>query len=301
MGSNRIWVSDHQPKSFEAIKYLQSNVKPLLKFVEKGSIPNLIFFGPPGTSKTTVALACCRALYGEKNMKWMYLHLNASDARGIDVVRSQISNFAQSRPLVSTKGICPLRTIILDECDQMTPAAQMSLRRIIEDNAGTTRFIFICNYINKISAPIQSRCFEFRFQAMSTQDTASVLLDVLEREEIDIDHEIVQHVARASKGDLRCAINTLQQVVMSGADINNIVEITGSLAVPFADLIKTPSDLDGLIEKYGCRTIIQWFFRHTNDWQLIRSLACAEVAVEKSHIEYARTLLKAICICMVNH
>ncbi|KAK8791861.1 hypothetical protein WA158_005238 [Blastocystis sp. Blastoise] len=147
------WVEKYRPTEFEEIVSHDDILSTINKLIENKKLPHLLFHGPPGTGKTTTILACARKMYGS-NYKSMTLELNASDDRGIDVVRDQIKNFAGTQKLFSS-GV---KLIILDEADNMTNVAQFALRRIIEKYSQNTRFCLICNYVSNIIPALQSRC-----------------------------------------------------------------------------------------------------------------------------------------------
>ena len=168
---------------------------PVEKFIEKNRLPHLLLYGPPGTGKTSTILAVARRIYGPNYKKqilevWLFSHvvrrvvdsfpqLNASDDRGIDVVREQIKNFAETRTLYSSG----FKLIILDEADMMTTAAQAALRRVIEQYTKNVRFCIICNYVNKIIPAVQSRCTRFRFSPHPISEVEKKLNYVIKAEE----------------------------------------------------------------------------------------------------------------------
>jgi replication factor C subunit 3/5 len=172
-------------------------------------------YGPPGTGKTTTILALARRIYGSKNMRQMVLELNASDDRGIDVVREQIKTFASTKQIFSAaptaKGsLGAFKLIILDEADAMTATAQMALRRIMEKYTANTRFCIIANYTHKLSPALLSRCTRFRFSPLKEADIRALVDKVIDAENVRIQEEATQSLVRLSKGDMRRALNVLQ-------------------------------------------------------------------------------------------
>jgi replication factor C subunit 3/5 len=165
----------------------------------------LLFYGPPGTGKTTTILAIAKKLYGPK-WKSMVLELNASDDRGIDVVREQIKNFASTKTIFSSG----FKLIILDEADNMTQAAQAALRRVIEKYTRNVRFCLICNYVSKIIPALQSRCTRFRFGPLKLDQIEKRLNFIIEREGVKIDDSGKQALLKLSNGDMRRALNIMQ-------------------------------------------------------------------------------------------
>ncbi|TFF94608.1 MAG: replication factor C small subunit [Promethearchaeota archaeon] len=204
---SRPWVEKYRPRTLEDVVNQSGIIKRLKQFLKDKSMPHLIFAGPAGTGKTTSALAMVRELYGPKMaVNDTYLELNASDARGIDVIRTYIKDFAKARPPEDI----PFKILILDEADNMTSAAQQALRRTMEKYTKNCRMILICNYSNKIIPPIQSRCVVFRFSSLSNDDIKGRVKMVAEREDIEITPDGLNALIDVSRGDLRRAINYLQ-------------------------------------------------------------------------------------------
>lgn len=180
-------------------------------------LPHLLLYGPPGTGKTTTILALARRIYGNKNMRQMVLELNASDDRGIDVVREQIKTFASTKqifsiaaPAAKENSLGAFKLIILDEADAMTATAQMALRRIMEKYTANTRFCIIANYTHKLSPALLSRCTRFRFSPLKEVDIRSLVDKVIEAENVRIQPDATESLVRLSKGDMRRALNVLQ-------------------------------------------------------------------------------------------
>lgn len=169
-------------------------------------------YGPPGTGKTSTVLAMAKELFGKEFYKHRILELNASDERGIQVVRDKIKKFAQRKIAHNPDKECPpLQLIILDEADSMTIDAQSALRRIIEAYSTNTRFCIICNYISKIIDPLASRCVKFRFSAIGADAQKQRLKMICEKENIKIESDqVIDSLIEISEGDLRRSINTLQ-------------------------------------------------------------------------------------------
>ncbi len=200
-----VWTEKYRPKVFDEIIGQEDIVRTVKAMVESGNIPHMLFAGPAGVGKTTLALVIARALYGE-NWRDNTLELNASDERGIDVIRHKVKDFARTKPI----GGAPFKLVILDEADALTSEAQQALRRIMENFSSTCRFILICNYSSKIIDPIQSRTAVFRFRPLPKDAVLERLRFIAESEGLEIDEDALEAIFDISEGDMRRAINTLQ-------------------------------------------------------------------------------------------
>jgi replication factor C small subunit len=200
-----IWVEKYRPKTFDEIKGQDKIIDRIKAFVTSGNMPHLLFSGPAGVGKTTTALVIARELFGEE---WHnnFLELNASDERGIDVVRVKVKDFARTRAI----GEVPFKIIYLDECDALTREAQQALRRTMENYTQTARFVLSCNYSSKIIDPIQSRCTVFRFQPLPEKDIHAIIDRVATQESLEITEDAKKAIYHVSGGDCRRAENILQ-------------------------------------------------------------------------------------------
>ncbi|KAI9744252.1 MAG: hypothetical protein M1818_002404 [Claussenomyces sp. TS43310] len=212
------WVEKYRPHSLEDVSGHQDILATINRFVDSNRLPHLLLYGPPGTGKTSTILALARRIYGAKNMRQMVLELNASDDRGIDVVREQIKTFASTKQIfsmapvatASASSMASYKLIILDEADAMTSTAQMALRRIMEKYTANTRFCVIANYTHKLSPALLSRCTRFRFSPLKEADIRVLVDKVIEEERVHIGPEATSALVKLSKGDMRRALNVLQ-------------------------------------------------------------------------------------------
>jgi replication factor C small subunit len=203
--SNLMWSEKYRPKNLEEVVNQKEIIKGITNLIKSPDIPHMIFAGPAGVGKTTTAL-CIAAELLKENWDKDTLNLNASDERGIKVVRETIKDFANYRKLTSS----PFKIIILDEADEMTNDAQTALRRVIEDFAPYVRFIIICNYLSQIIEPIQSRCVVFRFTRLSKEDVVKNLKMICEKEKMKYEEKAISQIYEATSGDMRHSINILQ-------------------------------------------------------------------------------------------
>lgn len=211
-----IWTEKYRPKDFSEIRGQKEIVRRIKAFVELKNMPHILFAGPPGVGKSTTALVIARKLFGD-SWNQNFLELNASDERGIDVVRNKVKDFARTKAI----GDVPFKIIFLDECDALTREAQQSLRRTMENYTKTCRFILSCNYSSKIVDPIQSRCAMFRFKPLEKDDIHSIIEKIEKDEKIKIDEKAKEALYVISEGDARRVENILQS---SAAISKNITE-----------------------------------------------------------------------------
>ena len=185
--TNAMWTEKYRPKTFDEIRGQRDIVERVKKLVKSGNMPHLLFAGPAGVGKTTLALVIAHELYGS-SWRENFLELNASDERGIDVIRDKVKNFARTKAI----GDVPFKIIYLDEADALTRDAQQALRRIMENYTATCRFILACNYSSKIIEPIQSRCTVFRFKPLPKEELIKLLEEIAKKEGLKIDKEALE-------------------------------------------------------------------------------------------------------------
>jgi replication factor C small subunit len=200
-----IWTEKYRPHDFEGLVGQEDIVKNVQNLTNSMNIPHLLFAGPAGTGKSTLALIVVKSLFGQ-NWRENYLELNASDERGIDVVRQKVKDFARTKAL----GEVPFKVIFLDEADALTKEAQQALRRTMENYTGTCRFIMSCNYSSKILDPIQSRCVILRFKLLEKKDVEKRVKLIAEKEGLQLNDDAIETLYEVSEGDCRRVINLLQ-------------------------------------------------------------------------------------------
>ncbi|WP_421908457.1 replication factor C small subunit [Methanolacinia petrolearia] len=223
--NNTIWTEKYRPKTLDDVVGQKEIVARLKSYVKTGSLPHLLFTGPAGIGKTTSAVALAREFFGE-NWQVNFRELNASDERGIDVVRNQIKQFARTAPM----GGAEFKILFLDEADALTNDAQAALRRTMENYAYKCRFILSCNYSSKIIDPIQSRCAIYRFRPLDREAVTEELNRIAKTEGLSITEDAMSAIIYVAQGDMRKAINALQGGAIISPEIKEemIYEITST-------------------------------------------------------------------------
>jgi replication factor C small subunit len=252
-GRGDVWIEKHRPETLDEIAGQAQIVERIQQYVAADDLPNLLFAGPAGIGKTTTAIAIAKETYGA-DWQEHFLELNASDQRGIDVVRGRIKDFARS-----SFGGHDYRIIFLDEADALTSDAQSALRRTMEQFSANTRFVLSCNYSSRIIDPIQSRCAVFRFTPLSDEAIVTQLRQIADEEGIELTEDGLDALAYAADGDMRKGINALQAAAVMGeaVDEDAVYAIT-STARPeeVLDLVERAIEGDFLAARTQLETLL---------------------------------------------
>ena len=223
-----MWAEKYRPADFSDIIGQEEIINRIRAFVKHQNLPHLMFSGPPGVGKTSTAIVVAKQLYGE-NWRQNLIELNASDERGIDVIRTKVKDFARTKAL----GNVPFKICILDESDSLTREAQQALRRTMENYTSTCRFVLLANYPSKIIEPIQSRCAIFRFKPLSETEIGKIVDKIAAAEKLTIDAKAKKALVVVSEGDCRKLENVLQScAVMSDKVTEELIYSAAGVATP---------------------------------------------------------------------
>jgi replication factor C small subunit len=226
--TSSIWTEKYRPSNFDEMRGQKEILEKIKAFVETKNMPHLLFSGPAGVGKTTLSLVIAKQLFGE-SWRQNTLELNASDERGIDVIRVKVKDFARTRSI----GDVPFKLIYLDESDALTKEAQQALRRTMENYTKTTRFILSCNYSSKIIDPIQSRCAVFRFKPLSQEEIFSLIDKVAKEENLTVNDDAKKALFDICEGDCRRLENVMQSCAVINTNLDaELVFSMASVAKP---------------------------------------------------------------------
>ena len=267
------WIEKYRPTKLNDIVEHEDIIDSLKVFIQKKCLPHLLFYGPSGTGKTSTITACAKELYG-KYYTFMVMELNASNDRGIEVVRNKIKQFVTAKNVYLKDDMFKL--VILDETDAMTADAQAILRQVIEKYIKNTRFCLICNYIQNIDPALQSRCTRFRFSPVGKNAIIKRVEDIVEKENVSVTKAGLMAIIRRSNGDMRKVLNNLQSTTMSHNIVN---EKNVNLCLGFPRKSQMKEILDNLInEPYDVA------YKNISKCKKINGLSINDIITEIYHI-----------------
>ncbi|NP_001040148.1 replication factor C subunit 5 [Bombyx mandarina] len=268
-GQNLPWVEKYRPKRLDDLVSHDDIIKTINQFMKENQLPHLLFYGPPGTGKTSTILACAKQMYTPQQFSSMVLELNASDDRGIGIVRGQILSFASTRTIFKAGP----KLIILDEADAMTNDAQNALRRIIEKYTENVRFCIICNYLGKIIPALQSRCTRFRFAPLKQDQIVPRLQEIVTTEGVKMSEGGMKALLTLSGGDMRKVLNTLQSTWLAYRDVteDNVYTCVGH---------PLRADIDSILNWLLNENDFSACFKSIQDLKIAKGLALSDILAE---------------------
>uniref|UniRef100_A0A8D8S879 Activator 1 subunit 5 n=1 Tax=Cacopsylla melanoneura TaxID=428564 RepID=A0A8D8S879_9HEMI len=285
---NLPWVEKYRPSTLDELVSHKDIISTINRFIEENELPHLLFYGPPGTGKTTTILACARKLYTKAQFNSMVLELNASDDRGIGIVRDQIYQFASTKTIHKSS----YKLIILDEADAMTNDAQNALRRIIEKFTNNVRFCIICNYLSKITPAIQSRCTRFRFGPLDSSLIMDRLDYVIEQEKVNITQDGKKAIIELSDGDMRKVLNILQSAATAHADEVNEDTVYTSVGYP------TKTDITNIL-RWLLNEPVDLCYKKIQEVKIDKGLALTDILTEISYLVHRLEIPESMLVELV--
>jgi len=258
------WVEQFRPQSLADVLGHHQIIKTINKLIDTDNLPHLLFYGPPGTGKTSTILACAKKMFGTE-LSSMILELNASDDNGINIVRNQIKDFAETKKMFGT-GI---KLIVLDEADNLSIDAQNALRRVMEKYSGNVRFCLICNYVSKIINAIQSRCMNFRFSLLKKNEIVNKIYEIAAIKNCSLDSISPSILYNISSGDMRLILNTMQAcyIAQGKIDEDTIYKCTGT---------PHPTDITILVD-YLMNDNFNCAYRKINQLKMEKGLTLSDI------------------------
>jgi len=284
-----IWVEKYRPSNLEEYIGNESVKGKVAEFLDEGSIQNLLLYGSAGGGKTSLAKLIVKGLKAE------YLYINASDERGIDTIREKIIPFA------STISFGGSKIVILDESDYLTPQAQATLRNTIESFSGTCRFILTCNYLERIIAPLQSRCLSFSIVPPSKKEVANRVVSILNKEQIELNKDAVGQIIQTHYPDIRKVLNTLQGSIKNGKIKLDTTSLTNTdFEQKILDGLKDKTTIANLRQSLadsGAQQFDSLFrFLYDNASEFTTNIGMAIVIIAQYQYEYTFVIDKEICV-----
>eukprot|EP00916_Digyalum_oweni_P004251 GHVL01007484.1.p1 GENE.GHVL01007484.1~~GHVL01007484.1.p1 ORF type:complete len:304 (+),score=59.38 GHVL01007484.1:206-1117(+) len=264
-------------------------------FVDKNRLPHLLFHGPPGTGKTSTIVTVAKTIFG-KSYKSMVLELNASDDRGINIVREEIKSFVSALPVFQTSL---LKMVILDEADNMTSAAQFALRRLIEQFSRNSRFCLVCNYVSRVIPALQSRCTKFRFGPLSDKDVVDRVEGIAKAESVNMAEGAMEALLKIGQGDMRRILNVLQATSLAfdvvderaiylttGTPLTTDIDgfFTSLLTKPFKVTVQE-AHVMRMTKGYALADLIAGLYHHMQNWEFPPGVQ-NEIMARLADIEY---------------
>jgi len=301
------FIEKYRPKCLNEVVSQDETTKILKLCVTQNKLTHMLFYGPPGSGKTSTIMALSRDIYGEY-YKSMILELNGSDDRGINIIRTQIKNFAKTKNIVFPDKP---KIIILDEADSLTTDAQFALRRVIEKYTSNVRFCIICNYLNKVIPAIQSRCVTFQFSGVNTQKIKEKIKEIKKLENLKLKIKDINIICEYADGDFRKILNFLQQRKFTDNDIiqyffnikkEHFIKCSELVNKTDVNFFEIKDELEKLVLESGTNfsgllLVFTQISIKAKKWTFLKKLADLEYKYYLSNYSYSNIFLTALCSC----